>query len=277
MKSFADQAVIAIENTRLFEEVQTSKRDLQESLEYQLQPATCSTSSVARRSTCNACSIRLSSLRRACAMPTTPRSSRWMAMFCALPLSWANPLAGIGWGTHAGTRAWNSGWPRLIERRTIHLADVQAEADEYPEGRERALRSGWHTALSVPLVRGGEAIGAILIRRTEVRPFGDRQVELVRPSPTRPSSPSRTRGCSRRCRRAHAELTRSTRIADGHQRSTRRHQPLANAISAGAGRRCRECCAAVRCRMTFFLGMRGRLPVGSSHGPTEIDFDQICR
>jgi signal transduction histidine kinase/putative methionine-R-sulfoxide reductase with GAF domain len=67
----------------------------------------------------------------------------------------------------------------VIERRTIHVADVQAEADEYPEARERALRSGWHTALSVPLMRAGEAIGAILIRRADVRPFGDRQVVLV--------------------------------------------------------------------------------------------------
>jgi two-component system NtrC family sensor kinase len=67
----------------------------------------------------------------------------------------------------------------FIERRTIHVADVQAEPDEYPESRERALRSGWHTALSVPLVRGDEAIGVILIRRADVRPFGDREVELV--------------------------------------------------------------------------------------------------
>src|SRR5262245_19607946 len=67
----------------------------------------------------------------------------------------------------------------FIERRTIHVADVQAEPDEYPESRERAFRSGWHTALSGPLVRGDEAIGVILIRRADVRPFGDREVELV--------------------------------------------------------------------------------------------------
>jgi len=67
----------------------------------------------------------------------------------------------------------------VIERRTIHVADVQAEAKKYPEGRERALRLGWHTALSVPLVRSGETIGAFLMRRSEVRPFTERQIELV--------------------------------------------------------------------------------------------------
>jgi two-component system, NtrC family, sensor kinase len=54
-----------------------------------------------------------------------------------------------------------------------------AEADEYPESRERALRLGYRTALAVPLVHAGEAIGNIFIRRAEVRPFTERQVELV--------------------------------------------------------------------------------------------------
>src|SRR5262249_9660064 len=67
----------------------------------------------------------------------------------------------------------------IIERRTIHVADMQAEADEYPESRQRALQLGYRTALAVPLVHADEAIGFILIRRTEVRPFTKRQVELV--------------------------------------------------------------------------------------------------
>jgi signal transduction histidine kinase len=54
-----------------------------------------------------------------------------------------------------------------------------AVGDEYPEGRSRALQHGWRTALAVPLVHAGEAIGVIQIRRTEVRPFTERQVELV--------------------------------------------------------------------------------------------------
>src|SRR5262249_51420860 len=67
----------------------------------------------------------------------------------------------------------------VIDRRTIQVADMLAEADEYPESRERALRLGYRTALAVPLVHAGEAIGTIFIRRTEVRAFTARQIDLV--------------------------------------------------------------------------------------------------
>src|SRR5262245_57693500 len=68
----------------------------------------------------------------------------------------------------------------VIERRTNHVADMQAEAEEYPEGRDIALRLGWRTGLSVPLLRAGEAIGVILLRRREVRPFTHKQIELLK-------------------------------------------------------------------------------------------------
>ena len=67
----------------------------------------------------------------------------------------------------------------VIDRRTIHVIDILAEADEYPESRGFALRTGFRTALGIPLVHAGEAIGVILIRRAEVRPFTERQIGLV--------------------------------------------------------------------------------------------------
>src|SRR5262245_57550908 len=68
----------------------------------------------------------------------------------------------------------------VIERRTNHVADMQAEAEEYPHSRELALRLGWRTGLSVPLLRAGEAIGVILLRRREMRPFTHKQIELLK-------------------------------------------------------------------------------------------------
>src|SRR5215470_13035650 len=67
-----------------------------------------------------------------------------------------------------------------LERRTIQLTDHQAEEVEYPEGTAVARQVGVHTMLAVPLLRAGGAIGVIGLRRTEVRLFTDRQIELLK-------------------------------------------------------------------------------------------------
>src|SRR5262245_27113361 len=68
----------------------------------------------------------------------------------------------------------------VLERRTIHVADLQAETEEYPEGSELARRLGFRTILAVPLIRASEGIGVITVRRTEVRPFADSQIDLLK-------------------------------------------------------------------------------------------------
>src|SRR5438093_374570 len=62
----------------------------------------------------------------------------------------------------------------------MQVADMQAEAHVYPVSSEFARHRGFRTILSVPLLRGEEALGTITIRRTEVRPFTDRQAELLK-------------------------------------------------------------------------------------------------
>jgi two-component system, NtrC family, sensor kinase len=65
------------------------------------------------------------------------------------------------------------------EARIVHVEDL-TEADEFPIGRDFARRLGWRTTLSAPLLREGVAIGAMLIRRSEVRPFTEKQVALLK-------------------------------------------------------------------------------------------------
>ena len=72
-----------------------------------------------------------------------------------------------------GTRA-------MIECRAVHVHDLRAADSEYPGSQELSLRFGTRTYLSVPLLREGIAIGNINIRRTEVRPFSDKQVVLLK-------------------------------------------------------------------------------------------------
>ena len=67
----------------------------------------------------------------------------------------------------------------VLERRPVHIIDLQAEAEEFPEGSAFAKRLGHRTILSAPLLREGMAVGTIALRRTEVHPFTDRQISLL--------------------------------------------------------------------------------------------------
>src|SRR5262245_9331823 len=67
----------------------------------------------------------------------------------------------------------------VLDGRTVHIADVQTEGDEFPETSNNARRQGFRTILSVPLMREGVAIGAIVLRRTEARLFSERQIALL--------------------------------------------------------------------------------------------------
>jgi two-component system, NtrC family, sensor kinase len=84
-----------------------------------------------------------------------------------LPLGHRQPL----------NRRWVTG-RAVLEARTIHVPDL-LDSDEYPEGKEMALRYGHRATVVVPLLRDATAIGAIVVRRREARPFTDKQIELV--------------------------------------------------------------------------------------------------
>ena len=67
----------------------------------------------------------------------------------------------------------------VLTGKSVHVADVQSAAGDFPEARENGLREGFHTVLCAPLLRDGVAFGAIALRRTEIEPFSQRQVELL--------------------------------------------------------------------------------------------------
>src|SRR5215471_10992293 len=88
------------------------------------------------------------------------------------------PLRGGQIGTR---RALNNDWVAgraVREARTIHVPDLFT-SDEYPRSREIALRWGHRATLAVPLIHNGTAVGGILVRRQQARPFTDKQIELV--------------------------------------------------------------------------------------------------
>ena len=179
LETFAAQAVIAIENVRLFQELETRNREISEALEQQtataeilrvisssqtdIQPVLDAVAENAAR-VCGASDavifrIDQDSLRMVAAYGPLPKQS----LGAALPLS-----RGLVTG-----RA-------VVDRRTVHVHDLAAESEhEYSVGREQQRQLGHRTTLATPLLREGTAIGAILIRRMEVRPFSDKQVKLL--------------------------------------------------------------------------------------------------
>src|SRR5262245_27098351 len=170
---FANQAVIALENTRLLNELRDS---------LQQQTATADVLKVISRSALDLQRVlgalvesaaRLCNAYDAAIFQVVGDGLRLVAHHGQLPT--IGPVGQLEVPLVRG----HIGGRTVIERRTIQVADVLAEADEYPESRKNALQLGYRTSLAVPLVHASEAIGVILIRRDEVRPFSERQIELV--------------------------------------------------------------------------------------------------
>jgi two-component system, NtrC family, sensor kinase len=67
----------------------------------------------------------------------------------------------------------------VVDRITVHVPDLQAAESVFPEGAACAKQYGHRTTLATPLLREGTPIGAILIRRMEVRPLTDKQIALL--------------------------------------------------------------------------------------------------
>src|SRR5262245_41103971 len=68
----------------------------------------------------------------------------------------------------------------ICDQKPVHVADLQNAGDEFARGREFAKKFGHRTILCVPLIREARALGTILVRRMEVRPFEQKHIALLK-------------------------------------------------------------------------------------------------
>jgi GAF domain-containing protein len=184
LKTFADQAVIAIENVRLFRELEDKNRALtdahaqvSESLEQQT--ATAEILSVISGSPTDIRPVFDAVLDRALTLCEASDGSLYQLDDGALRHVGAR---GIEASTAVGgvLSLESVSGRAVLEKRTVHIEDVLQELDGLaPEVQVGIRRARVRTLVAVPLLREQTAIGAIVIRRLEVRPFSEKQIRLL--------------------------------------------------------------------------------------------------
>ena len=198
VETFADQAVIAIENARLFGELEQRNADLQESnrqvrqaLEHQTAMGemlrVIASSSTDAQPVLNAIAVsaaRLCEARDALILQVIDNQIVPVANHGRIGERLAERAAALyptygGMPTFPFDRSWVAG-RAAVDQQTIHIHDLASESEtEFARGRASAQSIGHHTSLATPLLREGRAIGVIAVYRDEVRPFGSRQIELL--------------------------------------------------------------------------------------------------
>ena len=185
LQTFAEQAVIAIENVRLFTELGARNRDLTEALEQQT-----ATAEILRAISSSPTDIRpvletvVHAAARFCDAPDVAmlridgnvlRGAAAIGPFGEEMIRRVGRIEALEFPLTAETVSGRA----VVERRTLHVHDLAAEReDEFPIGRELQRRFGHRTILATPLLREGVPVGAMVLFRTEVSPFSDKQLQL---------------------------------------------------------------------------------------------------
>jgi signal transduction histidine kinase/putative methionine-R-sulfoxide reductase with GAF domain len=179
VQTFADQAVIAIENVRLFEEVQARTEELSASL--QQQTATADVLKVISRSAFDLKTVLqtlVESAARLCEADQGTITRQIEGKFCRAEAYGFSPefmdlVRDVPVEAERGTVLGRA----LLEGKIIHIPDALVDPD-YTWAEAQRL-GGFRTMLGIPMLRESVPIGVLALTRSEVRPFTEKQIELV--------------------------------------------------------------------------------------------------
>jgi GAF domain-containing protein len=176
LETFADQAVIAIENVRLFNETRESLEQ-QTAISEVLRVISNSPTDV--KPVLDAVAGRAARICEASDALIFMREGEHiinMAHFGEI-----EPGAGLHVGANVPLNREMAAGRAILDGAPIHIEDMLAlRPDEWQKALELRKRSQHRTMLAVPLMRENRALGAIVLRRMEMRPFTDKQIELLK-------------------------------------------------------------------------------------------------
>ena len=225
LETFADQAVIAIENVRLFNELKESLEQQTATSEILGVIASSPTDVQPVLDTVAENAARLCDASDALIFRVNGDRQERVASYGSMPV------------LEDTSNSINRGGPvgrAILDRETVHVHDLAAPESDFPNAKTRGVVMGVRTALVAPLIREGVSIGAIYIRRTEVRPFTDRQIKLLETFADQAVIAIENVRLFKELR-AQRRIARGPGASDCDWRGAKYHQSLADRRAAGTG------------------------------------------
>src|SRR5262245_5645182 len=260
LKTFADQAVIAIENVRLFKEIQERNAQLREALEHQT--ATAEVLGIISRSPTDVQPVLdaiVESAARVCGIDdvvlrlhegntSIPRAHFGCVPIGRVEISIDEPQ--VSW---------------IREHGTLHIADVLAQNDFPTLG----VLAGFRTFLVVPLRQQGKHVGALTARRAEVRPFTPAQIKLLETFAAQAVIAIENVRLFNELKEALEQQTATSQIVGVIARSPTDIQPVLDAVAENAARLCEATDAIIDLReggITRPVARYGSIPMATPLG-----------